>query len=160
MAGGFRELKPDSPTYLKLKRDGAMVAALRWAIRKPYISTTIPSMTDMDQLEDNLKAMGHPFTPADEKILAQRMEQIRPLYCRTCGECNGACPKGLEVANMLRILTYAEGYGQFALARERFNELPSSQASVRCGDCTDCPIQCPHGVQVQSRLSRAQELFA
>ena len=60
---------------------------------------------------------------------------------------------------MLRTLSYADGYGQFELGRERFLELAADR-SVRCADCSACTVTCPHGVQVTARLSRAQELFA
>jgi predicted aldo/keto reductase-like oxidoreductase len=160
MAGGFRSLKPDDPIYQKLQRQGALLAALKWVIDKPGISTTIPSMTDMDQLEENLKAMEHRFSVSDEKLLAAHLEMIRPLYCRMCGKCDGACQKGLPVADVLRCLTYSDGYGQFALGRERYLELASKLGEVRCGDCTECTVQCPHGVRVPDRMARAQELFA
>jgi hypothetical protein len=77
-----------------------------------------------------------------------------------CGECEGTCPKGLPVADILRYLTYAEGYGQFAMGRDNFLALPHELQDVRCDDCTSCPVRCPHGVQVTRRLRRAQELFA
>jgi hypothetical protein len=160
MAGGFRSLKPTDPTYQKLMKDGALLAALKWVIKKPGISTTIPSMTDMDQLEENLKAMGNPFSSGDEKLLAERLEILTPLYCRLCGQCDGTCAKGLPVADVLRFLTYADGYGQFALGRERFKELSAEHVAVRCGDCAECTVDCPHGVKVSARMARAQELFA
>ena len=160
MAGGFRDVKPSDPLYNKLQRDGAMLAALKWVLKKPAIGTTIPSMTDMDQLDENLRAMAEPYSASDDKVLTAHLEQIRPLYCRFCGQCAGVCPKGLPVADMLRILTYADGYRQFALARERFQELPSEHKSVHCSDCAACTIDCPHGVHVAERLTRAQELFA
>jgi succinate dehydrogenase/fumarate reductase-like Fe-S protein len=61
---------------------------------------------------------------------------------------------------MLRFLTYVEGYGQFAMARERFLDLPEDVRSVRCGDCAACSVDCPNGVRVRERVGRAQELFA
>jgi predicted aldo/keto reductase-like oxidoreductase len=159
MAGGFRSLKPTDPVLGKLKRDGAMLAALKWTLNRPHIATTIPGMTDMEQLDENLQAMAHPFTGSDEKILAAKLEQIGPLYCRMCRRCDGACQKGLPVSDMLRILSYADGYKQFALARERFQELDAKHTAVRCGDCAECTVQCPNGVRVSARLTRAQELF-
>jgi predicted aldo/keto reductase-like oxidoreductase len=137
-----------------------MLAALKWAINKPNISTTIPSITDMDQLDENLKAMSNPLSADEEKILSAHLDAIRPLYCRMCGQCDGACQKGLPVADVLRFLTYADGYGQFALGRERFLELSAEHKAVRCGDCAQCTVNCPHGVQVARRMTRAQELFA
>ena len=160
MAGGLRRQKPGDPLYKKLTQDGALLAALKWVIQKPNIATTIPSMTDMDQLDENLKAMGNPFSGSDEKLLTAHLDAIRPLYCRMCGKCDGACQKGLPVADVLRFLTYADGYGQFALGRERFMELSAEQVAVRCGDCAECTVKCPHGVEVQNRMARAQELFA
>ena len=161
MAGGFRSIKPGDPAYAKLKQDGGLLAALKWAMRDPkVVHTTIPSITDNDQLDENLTAMQQPYGPAEAKLLAQRLDLIRPLYCRTCGQCDGDCRQGLPVADILRILTYADGYGQFALGRERFLELAPEHTSVKCADCPGCTVQCPHGVNVIERLTKAQELFA
>jgi aryl-alcohol dehydrogenase-like predicted oxidoreductase len=147
-------------TREKLAAQGGMLAALKWTLRRPFVHTTIPSTTDMAQLDENLRAMAEPWAPADQQKLVTRREQIRPDYCSMCGQCEGACPKGVPVADVLRYLTYAEGYGQFALGREHWNAMPAAARDVRCGDCSSCPVECPHGVQVVRRLARAQELFA
>jgi predicted aldo/keto reductase-like oxidoreductase len=160
MAGGFRRVQPGDKNAEILKRPGAMLAALKWVLAAPGIGTTIPSITDMDQLDENLKAMTQPLTEGDKKLLAAQLEHIRPLYCRTCGECDGVCRHGLPVADMLRYLMYSDGYGQFALGREHFKQLPEELQSVRCQECAGCTIQCPHGVSVVTRLTRAQEVFA
>jgi len=160
MAGGFRAGNPRRAFYPQLTKDGALLAALKWVLKNPKVNTTIPSMTDMDQLEENLRAMAEPYSPVDEKLLAQQLEQIGPLYCRMCNECEGTCAQRLPVANLLRYLTYAEGYGQFSLGREHFLALPAEVTSVRCQDCVSCTVTCPFGVKVSSRLARAQELFA
>jgi aryl-alcohol dehydrogenase-like predicted oxidoreductase len=160
MAGGFRSMRPGDPNSSRLAKDGAMLAALKWVVKDPNIATTIPSITGMDQLDENLKAMAAPFSEGDQKLLASQLELIRPLYCRMCGKCEGTCAQGLSVADVLRCLTYADGYGQFALARERFLELPSGRANARCADCRECTVSCPFGVQVSTRIARAQELFA
>ncbi len=160
MAGGFRRVKQDDPNYAVLKRPGVMPAALRWVLKNPDIATTIPSITDMDQFEENFKCMPAKFSADDEKTLKAHLERIGPLYCRMCSLCAGTCRKGLPVADLLRFVTYADGYGQFALGREKFRELPEDVTAVRCGDCTSCTVECPHGVHVAERISRAQELFA
>ena len=160
MAGGFRRMKSGDPTASKLKREGAMLAALKWALKDPYVHTTIPGITDMDQLQENLKAMTESYSPREERLLAQQLDFITPLYCRMCGECDGHCTKGLPVADVLRYVMYADGYGQFELGRDHFKQLPEELASVRCGDCPTCTVKCRFGVKVPERLSRAQEMFA
>jgi predicted aldo/keto reductase-like oxidoreductase len=144
----------------KLRQPGAMASVLRWVTRNSNVHTTVPSMTDMDQLEENIKAGVQAYSDADAKLLAVRREAIRPFYCNMCGQCDGQCRQGLPVQDVLRFVTYAEGYGQFGLARERFRELAPEHAAVRCESCPGCTVQCPHGVMIADRLIRAQELFA
>jgi hypothetical protein len=143
----------------RFKQPGAMAAVYRWVTRNPNIATTVPSMTDIEQVTENIRAGVQPFTPADAKLLAMRRELIRPYYCNVCGECEGSCQKGLQVASMLRFVTYADGYGQFALGRERFLEMSAEHTAVRCGDCSECTVTCAHGVNVVAQLTRGQELF-
>ena len=158
MAGGPRTHSAGDPLAQKFAQPGALLAALKWVVKNPNVATTVPSMTDTDQLEENVKAMAQPFAAGDEKLLAAHLERIGPFYCRLCGQCDGACRQGLPVADVLRCLTYADGYGQFALGRERYRELAHSAA--RCADCSACTVNCPYGVRVSSRMARAQELFA
>ena len=160
MAGGFRRVKPGQPLHEKLRREGTMLAALKWVLRNQQVDTTIPSITDKEQLEENRRAMTEPFSEEDGRLLARQSERIRPLYCRMCGACEGTCPLGLPVSDVLRYLSYVDGYGQFQLARESFLELPAELRAVRCRDCSACPIQCPNGVHVADRLARAQEILA
>jgi hypothetical protein len=135
-------------------------AALKWAIKNPAIATTVPSMTDIDQLEQNFSVMAQQFTDVDQKILTARLEEISPYYCRMCGQCDGQCPKGLPVGDMVRFVMYADGYGQFPLGREHFLRMSAEHQSVRCDQCPTCVVRCPHGVTVAERMIRAQELFA
>jgi hypothetical protein len=135
-------------------------AALKWAINNPAIATTVPSMTDIDQLEQNFSVMAQQFTDADQKILTARLEEITPYFCRMCGQCAGQCPQGLPVADMVRFVMYADGYGQFPLGREHFLRMSAEHQAVRCGQCPNCVVKCPYGVTVAERMIRAQELFA
>jgi hypothetical protein len=135
-------------------------AALKWAIKNPIIATTVPSMTDIDQLEQNFAVMAQPFSDADQKILTARLQEIGPYFCRMCGQCAGQCPQGLPVADMVRFVMYADGYGQFPLGRENFLRMSAEHQAVRCGQCPGCTVKCPYGVTVAERMMRAQELFA
>ena len=162
-AGGYKPIPvvPNDPDVIKkLHRDGAMLAALKWAMKNKHVDTTIPSITDLDQLDEDLRSMSSPFTPADEQVLTAQLEFLRPRYCRMCNSCDGVCAQGLPVADVLRFLMYAEGYGQFPMARENFLAMPAELRNVRCGDCSDCTVKCANGVHVRERLQRAQEIFA
>jgi predicted aldo/keto reductase-like oxidoreductase len=124
------------------------------------VDTAIVCMAKNDQLDQNMRAMSEPYTDKDEKLLATQLAFIAPLYCRMCGACGGTCARGIPIPDVLRFLTYAEGYRQFPMARERFLELPERIRGIRCEICSSCSVACPNGVQVRNRVSRAQELFA
>ncbi len=160
MAPAAREYGFKADTSGRMQRPGGPLAALKWVLRNQRFGTTIPSMVDNDQLETNFRALTEPYGPSDAKILARIDEDIRPLYCRMCYQCNGQCPKGARVPETLRYLSYADFYGQFPLGREHFQTLPVAAREVRCSDCGSCAVQCPNGVRVGERMRRAQEMFA
>ncbi len=158
MAGGMKDRTQKAREVMK--RPGAGLAALKWVLNHPVVATTIPSITDNEQLDENMQAMAGKFGEADEKLLAARADEIQEVYCRSCQQCSGQCEQGLPVAYALRSVMYAEGYGEFALGREHFRTLPERLQQVRCSRCPVCTVQCPNGVAVANRLSRAQDWFA
>ncbi len=168
MAGGVtRVLRGDrvygaNPQELskRLGQPGVPVAAIKWALKNESVDTAEVCMTDHDQLDENLRAMAEPYTDKDDALLTAQLASISPNYCRMCGSCGGVCDRGVPVPDVLRFLTYAEGYGQFALARERFLEMPQRARDVRCSDCTSCSFRCAYGVTVRGRLAHAQEILA
>jgi aryl-alcohol dehydrogenase-like predicted oxidoreductase len=168
MAGGVSRVRRGDRLYgadpqalsQRLSRPGVPVAAIKWALKNESVDTAIVCMTSHDELDENLRAMAEPYSEEDDGLLTARLATISPSYCRMCGACGGVCDKGVPVPDVLRFLTYAEGYGQFALARERFLEIPPPARDVRCRDCTSCSFTCAYGVAVRDRLTHAQEMLA
>jgi uncharacterized protein len=142
-----------------LKNEGPL-AAVKWVLKNPDISTTVPYAKNLEEVEMNFRAMTEPYTPQDEKMLFARNEEIRPRYCRMCYECKGKCPKGVPVTDELRYLAYNDFAGDYRQARNNFLRLPDEIRAVRCSDCFACAIRCPNGVEVRTRLIRAQDLLA
>jgi predicted aldo/keto reductase-like oxidoreductase len=143
-----------------LKAEETPVAAIRWVLRNPAICTTVSHHGSLKELEMNIRGMTGSYSPADEKLLYVRNEQIRPFYCRMCYQCKGQCPQGVPVTDVLRFLAYNDFGGSLFQARLNFMDLPRKIRNVRCGDCSSCAIRCPNGVMVRDRLIRAQELLA
>jgi predicted aldo/keto reductase-like oxidoreductase len=168
MAGGVNRVRRGDRVYganpqelsRRLGQPGVPVAAIKWALKNESVDTAEVCMTDHDELDENLRAMAEPYAEKDEKLLTAQLARIGPSYCRMCGSCGGVCEKGVPVPDVLRFLTYAEGYGQFALARERFLEMPKATRDARCSDCTSCSFRCAHGVAFREALTRAQEMLA
>ncbi|HUB31509.1 MAG TPA: aldo/keto reductase [Bryobacteraceae bacterium] len=168
LAGGVKRVAVGDRLYgadqreltRRLSQPGVPAAAIRWVLRNESVDTAIVCMADHDQLQENITAMAEPFSRQDERLLSEHLASIGSTYCRMCGSCNGVCDKGVPVPEVLRYLTYAEGYGQFPMAREKFLGLPEPVRAIRCTDCASCSIHCPNGVAVRERVALAQELFA
>ncbi|MFB3906597.1 MAG: aldo/keto reductase [Acidobacteriota bacterium] len=168
MAGGVSRVQRGDRLYganpqelsKRLSQPGVAVAAIKWALKNESVDTAIVCMTDHDQFDENLRAMAEPYTEKDEALLTAQLAAISPSYCRMCGSCGGVCSRGVPVPDVLRFLTYAEGYGQFALARERFLEMPQPAREVRCRDCSSCAFRCAYGVAIRDKLTQAQEMLA
>jgi predicted aldo/keto reductase-like oxidoreductase len=142
-----------------LKEEGPL-AAVKWVLLNPDISTTVPYAKNIAEVEMNFRAMTEPYTSRDEKMLFARNEEIRPYYCRMCYACKGKCPKGIPVTDELRFLAYNDFAGDFRQAHGNFMRLPQEIRNVKCRDCVSCAFECPNGVEVQNRLIRAQDLLA
>jgi aryl-alcohol dehydrogenase-like predicted oxidoreductase len=147
------------PRDVNLPKEGPL-AAIKWVLLNPAISTTVPYAKNISELEMNVRAMTETYTPQDEKMLYTRNQEIRPLYCRMCYECKGKCPKGVPVTDELRFLAYYDFGGNLHQAQDNFRRLAEEIRRVRCSDCSSCAVQCPNGVDVRNRLIRAQELLA
>lgn len=147
------------PRDIDLPKEGPL-AAIKWVLLNPAISTTVPYVKNILEIEMNVRAMKEDYTPQDEKMLYTRNEEIRPYYCRMCYECKGQCPKDIPVTDMLRFLAYNDFGGNLNQAKDNFRRLPEKIQGVRCSDCSSCAVYCPNGVDVQNRLIRAQEMLA
>ncbi|HVN78757.1 MAG TPA: aldo/keto reductase [Terriglobia bacterium] len=162
MAGGRANSRwPGQDSLPRLfQRPGVPGASLRWVLKNSMFASALVGMLSMEEVEENVEHCLKPFTEADQKVLAARLEEIRPVYCRMCGACDGQCPKGLPIPDMLRYAMYADTYRQFPTARQYFQQLPKSLRQVQCKDCSSCAVRCPNGVAVRQRLALAQEWLA
>jgi predicted aldo/keto reductase-like oxidoreductase len=142
------------------KRPEVMGASLRWVLQDSRFASALVGMMSMEEVDEDIEHSLKPFTDADKKVLVARSEEIRPLYCRMCGACDGQCVWGLPVPDILRYAMYADSYGQFPAARQYFQRLPEMQKQVRCADCSQCTVYCPNGVAVKQRMALAQDWLA
>jgi hypothetical protein len=145
MTGGYRtDTMPGLNPYQ---------AALRWVLKNPSVSTTIPSMTTFDELEEDAAVMRTPSSWRDDLSLMQYASVTGPRYCRACGSCSGQCFFSADVPTVLRGLMYAEGYGQPDMARATL-----AGAAIPCGKCGDCGVTCRFGIDVRERMTAARDL--
>ncbi len=135
-------------------------AALAWVLANPGVTMAIPGMTSYAQVEENLGARGKRFALADRIALVRYALEIGDRHCSLCGACGGVCPSGVEVPNVLRALTYLEGYREEDLARSAYGSLPPGRNAAACGECEGCLVACRLRLPVGRLARRAHARLA
>jgi aryl-alcohol dehydrogenase-like predicted oxidoreductase len=134
---------------------GVPAAAIRWLAADPRVHCAPVAVETIQQLEQDARALSRPLSDADRELLRTERAYASPRFCRMCGACDGQCPQGLPVSDLVRCAMYAEGYGDLRRARQELKTLPP----VTCGDCPRCVVQCPNKVAIPDRLLYAQRLL-
>ena len=135
-------------------------AALAWVLANPGVTLAIPGMTSYAQVEENLGARGRRFALADRIALGRYALEIGDRHCGLCGACGGVCPNGVEVPNVLRSLTYLEGYREEDLARSTYGSLLPDRNAAACVDCRECLLACRLRLPVGRLTRRAHALLS
>lgn len=133
-------------------------AAFKWVLQYPEISGLIVTMKTAADIELYLKASGTKFSAADQRVLDRYASHYSSDYCRTgCGECQGYCPAGVEIATVLRYRMYFKDYGMEKRAMESYAALHNNAAPCSGCDQPVCTAKCPYGLPVKVMLSDAHE---
>jgi hypothetical protein len=152
-AGGYetKELGDISPNQ----------AALKWVLQDANVSTTVPSMVNLDQIKEDVAVMHMDFklTRAESQILERYGKAIAPYYCLRCGQCEGTCPQGVDIPTVNRCLMYAEGYRDLVVARQTYDALMPRVSAAQCAQCGVCAARCAHGLDIAAQMRRAQTFF-
>jgi predicted aldo/keto reductase-like oxidoreductase len=131
-------------------------AALKWVLSNNDITTTIPGMTDFDQLDLNVKILADISITDDEKkdlIIAQAETGI---YCTGCTKCLQQCPVNLPVPDLMRAYMYAYGYSNPAMAYSLLKELGTGDNP--CKDCNICSVECTKDFNVKEKITDISRL--
>lgn len=137
-------------------------AAFRWVLSNPDVDALIISMTSIEQINEYLGASGASALAAgDVELLFKYAALNGASYCKhACQECEGACPNGVDIADVLRTRMYATDYGDLAFARESYAALGVNASA--CADCSGKPCQgaCPHGIRIEHLCGSTHALLS
>ncbi len=147
---GAKEMKMES------KGDEFSHAAFKWVLKHQEVSGLIITMKTAADIELYLKASGVTFTAADQRVLDRYAALYSGEYCRTgCGQCEGYCPAGVEIATVLRYQMYFANYGMEKRAMESYAALKQNAAPCQGCDQPVCITKCPYGLAVKEMLTDA-----
>jgi uncharacterized protein len=131
-------------------------AALKWVLSNPDVHTTIPGMTNFEQLDLNAKILEDIALTEQEKIDLAVANMEPGLFCSGCRNCISVCPNNLPVPDLMRAYMYAYGYSSPAMAKTLLGELGTS--GNPCTNCDVCKVRCSRNFQVRDKINDISRL--
>ena len=138
--------------------------ALRYCASLPGIFTTLSGMSNIQQVEDNVKTFEHfePLSEAEEELIDKALRiyaQSANIPCTACKYCLDACPKQIAISKVFAAYNYFKRTGNKFGANAENKIIPLSHRAKDCIACGACVEHCPQGIQIPDRLAEAAALF-
>lgn len=175
LRGGFLidQIPEELRSFLKGKRPDWSLAdwGLRWLWQQPEAHLVLSGMTNLTQLEENIKiAEGFNvgsdyFNAADEEALAyvrKYFEEKLKVGCTGCEYCM-PCPAGV---NIPRNLGFFNNYFMFdsqeARTRTKYFydvQMPQADRANKCVQCRECEERCPQHIEIATNMKETADLL-
>lgn len=137
-------------------------AALRWVLSNPHVDSAVISMNSTAKIDEFLGASGWRGLAAGDRDLLERYAHLnRDSYCvNVCNDCEGACPYGVPIAEVLRTRMYAVDYRDAHQAREEYALLETNAAACLSCSGEPCANACTHGIAIDKLCAPTHRLLA
>jgi aryl-alcohol dehydrogenase-like predicted oxidoreductase len=134
-------------------------AALKYVLLDRNVSTAIPGVKTIEEIEECVAVMRSGLTKNDSDALQQYDSYLQGRICTMCGGCGGECPHGVNHTDILRVVMYHDGYKNKKLVEETLREKGLLQMSGRCFSCSSCSIVCRRGLDIRGQMEAVKGLL-
>jgi predicted aldo/keto reductase-like oxidoreductase len=130
--------------------------AIRWCAGLPGVVTVLSGMSDMAQMEDNIKTIEN-FRPLDERELetvrkaAGIIREIKTVPCTNCKYCEN-CPSGVKIPELFAAYNTWIGDKNFYTLGTALDNIPAGSRAGDCAACGACEAACPQDIPIIERL--------
>ncbi len=137
-------------------------AAFRWTLANPNVDALIVSMTGIEQIDEYLGASGaQTIGFNDVELLREYAHLNGATYCKhACNKCEGACPFGVPIADVLRTRMYATDYNDVAFAKAEYGMLAGDASPCLSCSGEPCAGACPHGLNIAELCAPTHRILA
>jgi aryl-alcohol dehydrogenase-like predicted oxidoreductase len=135
-------------------------AALKAVWQDNRIAAVVSAMPSVGMVEENAAAAFDRLSLAEARLLRQYAKATAQRYCSGgCGGCRRECEavigNRLAVADILRLLTYHDGYGRRSHARLLFMGLAPERRDITAADLVAAEQVCPNRLPLSQLLNVA-----
>lgn len=142
--------------------------ALRWAWDQPEVAMLLSGMSNMAQVEENLRLSDEANTP----LTAQELEAIDNVVailkkrdeipCTECHHCH--CPHGVFISCCFSMYNSTKEFDldKIGISEHQYGLVLKNtpQEAAHCNDCGECSWQCPQGIDIPTQLRKVARYFA
>lgn len=133
-------------------------AALRFVLEKPGVHLAVPGMLSRKMIDENLEAVRRDGGISDIIRLENYRIDLAGKACSFCSSCLDQCRNGTGGLDAVRVMMYAEGYGDKSLA---FQNAGNAASAIRlCIDCKECTVTCSQGIDIKDAARKASPYVA
>ena len=137
--------------------------ALRFAAGLDNLITVLSGMSDLAQMEDNLRTMRdfRPLNPEEQAVIRaaqQALSEDKSIPCTACHYCTEGCPMGIAIPEIFNVINRRRGSAEFRTVRE-YNIV--TQGKGKAGDCVQCgqcETVCPQHLPIIRLLKECRAL--
>jgi predicted aldo/keto reductase-like oxidoreductase len=155
--GALANPPPDVRQLIKNQERGwsPVAWAFRYAGNFPEVALILSGMSDMTQVEDNLRIFEdikpHSLTPKDEafiRTLRGHYESRIKVSCTGCNYCQ-PCPQGVLIPRIFEIYNEAYQLNQPDKLNANYKEFIEKHADASlCAACGECEAACPQSLPI------------
>lgn len=134
--------------------------ALRFAASLPGLITVLSGMSNIEQMEDNLKTMSDfkPLTDAERAVIDKALEVMDAtprIPCTACQYCVKDCPQQIAIPRIFGAMNNLLVYGNETSARHGY-ELATRKGGkpADCLACGQCESACPQHIGIIEELKK------
>ncbi|MDR1884871.1 MAG: aldo/keto reductase [Synergistaceae bacterium] len=141
--------------------------AIRYAASFPEVLTVLSGMSEMSQLEDNLRTVRNfrPISPYEHEVLGRALSAYKlasTIPCTSCRYCMD-CPAGVDIPKVLMIYNnYCRRKGdprnEMVISLE-YGILGEKFQAHHCVSCGACVKHCPQRIDIPQWMHTVTELI-
>ena len=162
--GKLCKLSEEEEAKLKALRPEESIAS--WGFRflqgLPNVKVVLSGMSDMAQVEDNLRTFEerHPLSKEEQKAILAAAEGMKnSVPCTACRYCCDGCPQQINIPLMLEVYNDLQVTPTFTVSM-RIEGIPQESQPSACIGCGSCAAVCPQGIDIPAVLKNLAEKVA
>jgi len=156
---GLVAMKPFAGGWLfnpDLNADITAARLLSYALAQSGVTTVVPGVSDLNQLESCLKYLDASNEEKDFSKILSLLKWNPKDSCMYCNHCQ-PCKAGIDIAKINKLYDLSVKYGMNEVIKKEYKAI--EQKPINCLGCGDCISRCPFGIDVPDRMVKASQVL-